>query len=74
MIVFFLTRFTTTAIYFLWVRYALLNHGKDYSIRVAVEAMDVGKSTVDNWARQLKQERGGILENHSLMTPDQIKI
>jgi transposase-like protein len=30
--------------------------GKGYSIREAADAMDVGKSTVDKWVRQLKQE------------------
>jgi transposase len=47
---------------------------KGYSIRDAADAMDVGKSTVDKWVRQLKQERGGLLPNASPMTPDQIKI
>ena len=36
--------------------------------------MDVGKSTIDKWVRQLKEERGGISPNASPMTPDQIKI
>jgi transposase len=36
--------------------------------------MDVGKSTVDKWARQLKQERVGLSHTASPMTPDQIKI
>ncbi len=30
---------------------------KGYSVREAAEAMNVGKSTVDKWARQLKLER-----------------
>ena len=47
---------------------------KGYSVREAAEAMDVGKSTVDKWAKQLKQERGGVLSNAAPMTPDQIKI
>jgi transposase len=47
---------------------------KGYSIREAVDAMDVGKSTVNKWVRQLKQERGGLSPNASPMTPDQIKI
>ena len=37
---------------------------KGYSIREADEAMDVGKSTVDKWARQLKQERGELHQTH----------
>ena len=43
-------------------------------MREAAEAMGVGKSTVDSWARQLKQERGGIVPEASPMTADQIKI
>jgi transposase len=31
--------------------------------------MDVGKSTVDKWVRQLKEERGGISPNASPMPP-----
>ena len=47
---------------------------KGYSVREAAEAMGVGKSTVDSWARQLRQERGGIVPEASPMTADQIKI
>jgi transposase len=36
--------------------------------------MDVGKSTVDKWVLQLKQEGGGLSLNASPMTPDQIKF
>jgi len=32
---------------------------KGYSIREAAEAMGVGKSTVDKWARNLRKERNG---------------
>ena len=32
---------------------------KGYSIREAAEAMSVGKSTVDKWARDLRKERNG---------------
>lgn len=47
---------------------------KGYSICEAADAMDVGKSTVDKWVRQLKQDRGGITPTASSMTVDQIKI
>ena len=30
-----------------------------YSVREAADAMGVGKSTVDNWARSLRKERNG---------------
>jgi transposase len=45
-----------------------------YSIREAAEAMNVGKSTVDKWARQLKAERGGVSDYPSALTPDQRQI
>jgi len=32
---------------------------KGYSVRAAAEAMNIGKSAVDRWSRQLRQERGG---------------
>lgn len=45
-----------------------------YSVREAAALMNVGKSTVDKWARQLKLERDGGSVSASPMTPDQIKI
>jgi len=45
-----------------------------YSIREASEAMNVGKSTVDKWVRQLKNERNGITPQGAALTPDQQKI
>ena len=45
-----------------------------YSVPEAPAAMNVGKSTMENWVRQLKQERAGISPKASPMTPDQIKI
>jgi transposase-like protein len=47
---------------------------KDYSVREAAEAMDVGNSTVDKWVCQLKQKRDGVYPSAPPMTPDQIKI
>lgn len=40
----------------------------------AVKAMGVGKSTMDKWVRQLKQERMGVAPQASPMTPEQIEI
>ncbi|AJI87302.1 transposase family protein [Yersinia frederiksenii Y225] len=37
-------------------------------------AMNVGKSTMDKWVRQLKEERGGKSPIASPMTPEQIEI
>ena len=45
-----------------------------YSIREASQAMDVGKSTMDKWVRQLKNERQGLTSQATPLTPDQQKI
>jgi transposase len=45
-----------------------------YSIREAATAMNVGKSTMDKWVRQLKAEQNGITSKASPLTPDQQKI
>jgi transposase len=45
-----------------------------YSVREAAEAMNVGKSTVDKWVRQLKAEQQGITPQGTALTPDQQKI
>lgn len=45
-----------------------------YSVREAAEAMDVGKSTMDKWVRQLRNERQGMTSKASPMTPEQRKI
>ncbi|OHU84110.1 MULTISPECIES: IS3 family transposase [Pseudoalteromonas] len=44
------------------------------SVRDVAEAMGLGKSTVDKWARQLKEERNGNLTSATPLTPDQLKI
>ena len=36
--------------------------------------MDVGKSTMDKWVRQLREERAGVRPKATPMTPDQLKI
>lgn len=45
-----------------------------YSIRDAADAMGVGKSTMDKWARQLRAERDGKTPHAMPMTQDQLKI
>jgi len=45
-----------------------------YSIREAASAMNVGKSTMDKWVRQLKQERNGVADQPKALTPEQRKI
>lgn len=45
-----------------------------YSTREAADAMNVGKSTMDKWVRQLKKERNGIVSKSNPLTPEQRKI
>ena len=47
---------------------------QNYSIREAAEAMNVGKSSMDKWVRQLRQERQGKPPGASPITPDQRRI
>lgn len=44
------------------------------SIRDVAESLGLGKSTVDKWARQLRNERDGNLSSATPLTPDQIRI
>lgn len=44
------------------------------SIRDVAQSLDLGKSTVDKWARQLRNERNGQLSSATPLTPDQLKI
>jgi len=45
-----------------------------YTIKAACEAMGVGKSTLENWVRKLRQERQGHAPEGTALTPDQRKI
>jgi transposase len=45
-----------------------------YSIRAACESMGVGKTTMENWVRQLRKERKGVTPKGSALTPEQRKI
>ena len=47
-----------------------------YTVAAAAAAteMSVGKSTMDKWVRQLKEERSGKSPIASPMTPEQIEI
>ena len=45
-----------------------------YSVAKAAQAMGVGKSTMDKWVRQLREERAGVRPKATPMTPDQLKI
>ena len=44
------------------------------AIRDVAESLGLGKSTVDKWARQLRNERAGNLSSATPLTPDQIRI
>lgn len=54
--------------------YAQLVVDKNYSIWEVAEAMNVGKSSLDKWARQLKHERNGIKGKAISMTPEQFDV
>jgi transposase len=45
-----------------------------YSVAKAAQAMNVGKSTMNKWVRQLREERAGVRPKATPMTPDQLKI
>lgn len=46
-----------------------------YSIRQAAESMGVGKSTLDKWVRQYRQEKQGLTPDGSkALTPEQQEI
>jgi transposase len=47
---------------------------KGYSVIEASQAMNVGKSSLDKWVRQLKGERNGLTSKATPLTPDQLKI
>ena len=66
------TRPTYSAEFKLEVALQVVEHGR--AVREVAEAMGLGKSTVDKWARQLKDERKGHLSSATPLTPEQIKI
>jgi transposase len=47
---------------------------QNYSIREAANAMNVGKSTMDQWVRQLKNELQGTSNHLTAITADQRRI
>lgn len=44
------------------------------SVQDVADSLGLGKSTVDKWARQLREERNGNLSSVTPMTPDQLRI
>lgn len=51
-----------------------MSPNQNYSVTEAAQAMNVGKSTMDKWVRQLREERQGETPKASPMTPEQIEI
>ena len=47
---------------------------KGRTIKEVASSLGLGKSTVDKWSRQLRNERNGTLSNATPLTPDQLKI
>lgn len=47
---------------------------QNYSVQEAADSMGVALSTMSKWARQLKDERKGIPQKATPMTPEQLKI
>jgi transposase len=45
-----------------------------YTVRAACEAMGVSKSTMENWVRQLRQERQGNTPKATAITAEQRRI
>jgi transposase len=45
-----------------------------YSVRQAAEAINVSKSSIDKWARDLRKEQNGQSFSGSPLTPDQREI
>jgi len=45
-----------------------------YTVADAATAMNVGKSTMDKWVRQLKEKRAGKSHIASPITPEQVEI
>jgi len=46
----------------------------DYSVREAARAVNIGRSTMSRWVRQLKSELNGTATHATALTVDQRKI
>lgn len=47
---------------------------QNYSVRQAAEAVNVSSTSMDKWARQLREERNGTSSMPNALTPEQRKI
>lgn len=45
-----------------------------YTLKAACDAMGVSQTSMENWVRQLRQERQGATPKATAMTPDQRRI
>ena len=45
-----------------------------YTFKAARDALGIGQSTLENWVRQLRQEREGTMPKGTALTPDQRRI
>lgn len=45
-----------------------------YTLQAAAEAMGVSKGSMENWVRQLREERQGKTPRGAALTPDQQRI
>ena len=56
------------------LEYAQLVVEKGYSVIETSQAMNEGKSSLEQWARQFKGERNGITSKATPLTQDQLEI
>ncbi len=47
---------------------------QDYTLKAAADSMGVSKGSMENWVRQLRQERQGETPKAGAMTPEQRRI
>jgi len=66
------TRITYSPEFKLEVAQQVVDMGR--SVREVAQSLDLGKSSVDKWARQLRDERNGQLSAVTPLTPEQFKI
>jgi len=66
------TRATYSPEFRLEVALQVVDEGR--SVKDVAESLGLGKSTVDKWARQLRDERSGQLSSATPLTPEQLQI
>lgn len=66
------TRATYSPAFRLEVAQQVVDEGR--AVKAVAESLGLGKSTVDKWSRQLREERNGNISSAMPLTSDQIKI